>query len=226
MAAINPAVAAQLSVGVLNNPATKSRQTIEAAATNPAVKNGATSILSLPAQSPLLHTSSVPRCLGTRIMAANPEVLPSENLTGILFFTECQFGNFSVQNLKLENFVNWHGFGDLPETISQNQPTVPFRHTGDSHGSVGAVSYVVGEKIRWIIAWSNSADDSLKLNKVYSEINEVDEREVDWGSIRKALDQSVSKYNARDDENGYSADLWIDPTTNTPSMIATLNSNN
>ncbi|XP_039016504.1 uncharacterized protein LOC120147130 [Hibiscus syriacus] len=203
MAAINPAVAAQLSVGIHRNPATNSRKSIAASTPNPAVKNDAASILSIPAQSPLLYRNSVPRSLDTKIMAANPEVLSSANLTGVLFFTECQFGNFSGQNLKLENFVYWHGYGDLPETVSQNQPTVEFKHFGDSEGSVGAVSYVVGDKVRWIIAWSNSGEDSLKLNKVYSEINEVTERGVDWDSIRKALDQSVSKYRAMHVENGY-----------------------
>ncbi|KAK8977650.1 hypothetical protein V6N11_013433 [Hibiscus sabdariffa] len=221
MAAINPVVAGKLSVGVHGNPATKSRKTMEVA-TNPAVKNGAASVLSTPAQFPLLHRNSVPRSLDTRIMAANPEVMSPENLTGVQFFTECQFGNFSGQNLKLEDFMYWHGYGDLPETISQNQPMVEFKHFGDSNGSVGAVSYLVGDKVRWIIAWSNSGEDMLKLNKVYSEISEVSERGVDWDSIREALDQSVSKYNARN--FGFSADLWIDPTTNTPAMTATLNS--
>ncbi|KAL4309444.1 hypothetical protein GQ457_01G048520 [Hibiscus cannabinus] len=193
MAAINPVVAAKLSVGVHRNPATKSRKTMEVA-TNPAVKNGSASVLSTPAPFPLLHRNSVPRSLDTRIMAANPEVISPENLTGVQFFTECQFGNFSGQNLKLEDLMYWHGYGDLPETISQNQQTVEFKHFGDSNGSVGAVSYVVGDKVRWIFAWSNSGEEMLKLNKVYSEISEVSERGVDWDSIREALDQSVSEY--------------------------------
>ncbi|GMI72500.1 hypothetical protein HRI_000919300 [Hibiscus trionum] len=223
MAAINPAVAAKLSVGVHRNPGTKSRKTM-VAATNPSAKNGAALVLSTPAQPPLLHRNSVPRSLDTRIMAANPEVISPENLTGVPFFTECQFGNFSGQNLKLEDFMYWHGYGDLPETISQNQPTVEFKHFGDSEGSVGAVSYVAGDKVRWIIAWSNSGEDSLKLNKVYSEISEVTERRVDWSAIRDALEQSVSKYKAINVEFGFSADLWIDPTSNTPTMTAILNS--
>ncbi|KAK8630163.1 hypothetical protein V6N13_078969 [Hibiscus sabdariffa] len=208
MAAINPVAAAKLSAGVHRNPATKSRKTMEVA-TNPAVKNGAASVISTPAQFPLLHRNSVPRSLDTRIMAANPEVISPENLTGVQFFTECQFRNFSGQNLKLEDFMYWHGYGDLPDTISQNQPTVEFKHFGDSNGSV---SYLVGDKVRWIIAWSNSGEEMLKLNKVYSEISEVSERGVDWDSIREALDQSVSEYNARN--FGFSAHLWIDPTNN------------
>lgn len=169
MAAINPAVAAPYSMGVHRNTATKSHKTMAAA--NPAVKyRRSASILSTPTQSPLLSRNSVPsRSSDTRIMAANPEVLSSSslsNLMGVQFFTQCQFRNLYGQDLKLEDHIYWHGYGDPPETIAQNQSASEFRHSGDSVGSVGAVSYLVGDKVRWIIAWSNSGEDPLKLNKV------------------------------------------------------------
>ncbi|KAL1096333.1 hypothetical protein V6Z11_D06G216600 [Gossypium hirsutum] len=114
-------------------------------------------------------------------MAANPEVLSSpspSNLMGVLHFTQCQFRSLYGHDLKLEGLINWKGCGEPPETIAQNQSASEFRHSGDSVGSVGAVSYLVGDKVRWIIAWSNS-EDQPKLNKVYSEINEASEREIE-----------------------------------------------
>ncbi|KHG19975.1 Cadherin-related tumor suppressor [Gossypium arboreum] len=225
MAAINPAVAAPYSMGVHRNTATQSHKVMAAA--NPAVKYGrAASILSTPTQtqSPLLRRNSVPsRSSDTRIMGANPEVLSSpssSNLMGVLFFTQCQFRNRYGQDLKLEDHIYWHGYGDPPETIAQ-QSASEFRHSGDTVGSVGAVSYLVGDKVRWIIAWSNSGEDTLELNKVYSEINEVSEEGIDWCSIKESLDQNVPKYTARNNNYGYSADLMIDPTSNTPTMTAT-----
>ncbi|KAA3478367.1 23 kDa jasmonate-induced protein-like protein [Gossypium australe] len=226
MAAINPAVAAPYSMGVHRNTATKSHKAMPAA--NPAVKYGrAASILSTPTQtqSPLLRRNSVPsRSSDTRIMAANPEVLSSSsssNLMGAQFVTQCQFLNLYGQDLKLEGHFYWHGLGDPPETIAQNQSGSEFLHSGDSVGSVGAVSYLVGDKVRWIIAWSNSGEDPLKLNKVYSEINEVSGGEIDWRSIKESLDPQVSKYTAINNKYGYSANLMIDPTSNGPTMTAT-----
>ncbi|MBA0702269.1 hypothetical protein Goari_020529 [Gossypium aridum] len=228
MAAINPAVAAPFSMGVHRNTAAQSHKATAAA--NPAVKYGrAATILFTPTQtqSPLLRRNSVPsRSSDTRIMAANPEVLSSpssSNLMGVLYFTQCQFRSLYGQDLKLEDHIYWHGYGNPPEIIAQNQSASEFRHSGDSEGSVGAVSYLVGDKVRWIIAWSNSGEDPLKLNKVYSEINEVSEGEIDWHSIKDLLDQNVSKYNAINIKYGYSADLMIDPTSNTPTMTATFN---
>ncbi|TYH68085.1 hypothetical protein ES332_D06G234100v1 [Gossypium tomentosum] len=227
MAAINPAVAAPYSMGVHRNTAAQSHKAMAAA--NPAVKYGrAASILSTPTQtqSPLLRRNSVPsRSSDTRIMAANPEVLSSpspSNLMGVLYFTQCQFRSLYGHDLKLEGLINWKGCGEPPETIAQNQSASEFRHSGDSAGSVGAVSYLVGDKVRWIIAWSNS-EDQPKLNKVYSEINEVSEGAIDWHSIKDSLDQSVSEYKAINVKYGYSADLMIDPTINTPTMTATFN---
>ncbi|KAG8490229.1 hypothetical protein CXB51_015480 [Gossypium anomalum] len=224
MAAINPAVAAPYSMGAHRNTATQSHKAMAAA--NPAVKyGGAASILSTSTQtqSPLLRRNSVPsRSSDTRIKAASPEVLSSSsssNLMGVQFFTQCQFCNRYGQDLKLEGHIYWHGYGDPPETIAQHSAS-EFRHSGDTVGSVGAVSYLVGDKVRWIIAWSNGGEDTLKLNKVYSEINEVSGG-INWCSIKESLDQNVPKYTARNNNYGYSADLMIDPTSNTPTMTAT-----
>ena len=86
--------------------------------------------------------------------------------SGVPVYTQCQLQNHAghKQYLTLDTSCNWYGSMDPPKTI-QDQRAADFQQDADVHGkgSIGGVAYVLGDKLKWIVAWSNTRN---LLNKV------------------------------------------------------------
>ncbi|XP_022748132.1 23 kDa jasmonate-induced protein-like [Durio zibethinus] len=111
----------------------------------------------------------------------------------------------------------WHGYGDPPKSI-QDQQAGDFKHNTDSEGSIGGVAYLLkGNKLKWIIAWSNAENEP---NKVYTEIIEGSQP-IDWFQIKASLGKSGNQ-SSDDNKFGNLSEAVFDQTGPTPTLLATL----
>ncbi|EOY19508.1 Uncharacterized protein TCM_044628 [Theobroma cacao] len=186
---------------------------IMAAKSNPAVQYEAGVLVSTPCQ---LDRNWGSTKREKTIVAAFPA--PVEYSTGVPVQTDVKLTNSSDANLKLDDVNFWEGSLEddkVPKDIESSQE-LEFSHPADAKGSVGGLEYKFGENLKWIVAWSNSKNDS---NKVYAQI--VDQNStVRWAQIKEALDKSGSTFDTGE-QFGYSSSVEIHPTSATPKMTVT-----
>ncbi|XWS08225.1 hypothetical protein CRYUN_Cryun41cG0061400 [Craigia yunnanensis] len=185
-------------------------------AVNPAIQHEASVLVSTP---PKLRRFSVTKRDKT-IVAAYPE-LKIDITPGVPVCTYGELKNTSGYNLTLDDDFFWAGPEpeDVPKDIENEKPG-KFTQQADSGGSIGSLEYVFGEgeKLKWVIAWSNAKND---LNKVYTQILKG---RANWNEIKQSLDKATEKDSSefKDGEIQYSSTVEIDRTSATPTMKATL----
>ena len=84
---------------------------------------------------------------------------------GVPVYTDCQLQNHAG-NKQYVTFLpppqSWHGSGDPPKSI-QDQHAGNFQHDADTTGSIAGVAYVLEDKLKWVIAWSNAENVPNKV---------------------------------------------------------------
>ncbi|XWS75298.1 hypothetical protein CRYUN_Cryun01aG0074500 [Craigia yunnanensis] len=183
-------------------------------AANPVVQYEACALASSPSQ---LHRNWASKRDKTFI-ATYP--INIEYSTGIPEYTEIIIETFSDQVLKLDHNTFWKGSrANFFEKAIPNDTVRRFTHQADSGeeiiGSVGGLEYLIGENIKWIIAWSNTKNE---INKVYTQI--LQDEVVNWNEIKDNLDKSGPHYKIV--KSHYSSDIVIDPASATPTVQATV----
>ncbi|OMP03353.1 23 kDa jasmonate-induced protein-like protein [Corchorus olitorius] len=142
-------------------------------------------------------------------MAAKPS-------TGIPVETQCYLKNNTDVYVTLDSQSYWHGYGQPPRSI-QSQTEGYLKHSADDAGSIGGISYVLGNQIKWIVAWSNAEDQS---NKVYTNILKASDV-IDWADIKANLGKSGNQSSVNN-INGYTSEVVIDASSPTPKLTAKL----
>ncbi|MBA0721303.1 hypothetical protein Golax_008862 [Gossypium laxum] len=173
-------------------------------------------LVSKPSQ---LHANLVPK-RNKMVVFAYPETKTIEISTnGFPEFIECTINNESGKTLELdstEQFLGSGEFNEIEDKVEQAS-TSTFKQQAASVGSdrcaSGYVTYKIEDNLRWIIAWRNAVDER---NKVYTEIISGAKKGSTEKSVRESKDSSFNE------NDKYTADAAIDPTSSRPTVTAKL----